>query len=127
MHILDSLLAFCAYFYWRGHGDRFSVYILKITPHNEWQLIKIIIRQHHWPLAARCWATLFHYPARQLTPSAFRIIFPRGGIALVIQLVIYGGVRLYMPALVKKIINHNTAAGLFMGTAAWRGILTPPA
>ncbi len=28
MHILDSLLAFSAYFfYWRGYGDYFSVYL----------------------------------------------------------------------------------------------------
>lgn len=31
MHILDSLLAFSAYFffYWRGYGDYFSVYLLQ--------------------------------------------------------------------------------------------------
>ncbi|HHR4952509.1 TPA: DUF350 domain-containing protein, partial [Salmonella enterica] len=44
-----------------------------------------------------------------------------GGIALVIQLLIYGCVRLYMPTLSEKIINHNVAAGLFMGTAALAG------
>ncbi|EFV8086365.1 DUF350 domain-containing protein, partial [Escherichia coli] len=44
-----------------------------------------------------------------------------GGIALVIQLLVFAGVRLYMPALSEKIINHNTAAGMFMGTAALAG------
>lgn len=30
MHILESLLAFCAYFfYWCGHGDNFSYYLFK--------------------------------------------------------------------------------------------------
>lgn len=29
MHILDALLAFCAYFYWRGNGHRISFYLLK--------------------------------------------------------------------------------------------------
>ncbi|STP22633.1 Uncharacterised protein [Escherichia coli] len=30
MHILDSLLAFSAYFfYWRGDGDYFPVYLLQ--------------------------------------------------------------------------------------------------
>ncbi|HAK9484269.1 DUF2491 family protein [Escherichia coli] len=33
----------------------------------------------------------------------------------------FAGVRLYMPALSEKIINHNTAAGMFMGTAALAG------
>ncbi|YCU14693.1 hypothetical protein A8V43_19370 [Escherichia coli] len=35
MHILDSLLAFSAYFYWRGYGDYFLFIYSKITPHNE--------------------------------------------------------------------------------------------
>ncbi|ERA32329.1 UPF0719 inner membrane protein yjfL [Escherichia coli UMEA 3899-1] len=47
--------------------------------------------------------------------------FAWGGIALVIQLLVFAGVRLYMPALSEKIINHNTAAGMFMGTAALAG------
>uniref|UniRef100_UPI00330683E8 DUF350 domain-containing protein n=1 Tax=Escherichia coli TaxID=562 RepID=UPI00330683E8 len=38
-----------------------------------------------------------------------------------IQLLVFAGVRLYMPALSEKIINHNTAAGMFMGTAALAG------
>ncbi|QUJ06735.1 hypothetical protein KCP70_14195 [Salmonella enterica subsp. enterica] len=47
--------------------------------------------------------------------------FARGGIALVIQLLIYGCVDLYV-LLSEKIINHNVlAAGLFMGTAALAG------
>lgn len=48
-------------------------------------------------------------------------LFCPGGIALVIQLLIYGCVRLYMPTLSEKIIHHNVAAGLFMGTAALAG------
>lgn len=41
MHILDALLAFCAYFF---IGTAMVIVFLfiysKITPHNEWQLIK---------------------------------------------------------------------------------------
>ena len=40
---------------------------------------------------------------------------------MLIQLLVFAGVRLYMPALSEKIINHNTAAGMFMGTAALAG------
>ncbi|EHF98260.1 hypothetical protein i01_06124 [Escherichia coli cloneA_i1] len=41
MHILDSLLAFSAYFFIGvAMGIIFLFIYSKITPHNEWQLIK---------------------------------------------------------------------------------------
>lgn len=42
MHILDALLAFCAYFFIGAAMVIAFLFIYsKITPHNEWQLIKI--------------------------------------------------------------------------------------
>ncbi len=56
MHILDALLAFCAYFFIGAAMVIVFLFIYsKITPHNEWQLIKITILRHRWPLAVRCW------------------------------------------------------------------------
>lgn len=41
MHILDALLAFCAYFFIGAAMVIVFLFIYsKITPHNEWQLIK---------------------------------------------------------------------------------------
>lgn len=47
--------------------------------------------------------------------------FAWDGITLVIQLLVFADVRLYMPALSEKIIDHNTAAGMFMEAAAPTG------
>ncbi|MCF1528508.1 DUF350 domain-containing protein, partial [Escherichia coli] len=61
------------------------------------------------------------FPSAAINAVSIPDYFAWGGIALVIQLLVFAGVRLYMPALSEKIINHNTAAGMFMGTAALAG------
>ena len=97
MHILDSLLAFSAYFFIGVAMVIIFLFIYsKITPHNEWQLIKN-------------------------NNTAASLAFSGTLLGSVIQLLVCAGVRLYMPALSEKIINHNTAAGMFMGTAALAG------
>lgn len=93
----------------------------KITPHNEWQLIK----NNNTSASLAFSGTLMGY-AIPLSSAAINAVsiadyLAWGVIALVVQLIIYGGVRLYMPALSEKIINHNIAAGLFMGSAALAG------
>ena len=122
MHILDSLLAFSAYFFIGVAMVIIFLFIYsKITPHNEWQLIK----NNNTAAALAFSGTLLGYviPLSSAAINAVSIpdYFAWGGIALVIQLLVFAGVRLYMPALSEKIINHNTAAGMFMGTAALAG------
>lgn len=54
--------------------------------------------------------------------------FARGGIALVIQLIIYGGVRLYMPALSEKLLITTPQRDYLWEPPRWReAFLTPPA
>ena len=116
MHILDSLLAFSAYFFIGVAMVIIFLFIYsKITPHNEWQLIK-----NNNTAASLAFSGI---PLSSAAINAVSIpdYFAWGGIALVIQLLVFAGVRLYMPALSEKIINHNTAAGMFMGTAALAG------
>ena len=112
MHILDSLLAFSAYFFIGVAMVIIFLFIYsKITPHNEWQLIK----NNNTAASLAFSGTLLGYviPLSSAAINAVSIpdYFAWGGIALVI----------YMPALSEKIINHNTAAGMFMGTAALAG------
>lgn len=122
MHILDALLAFCAYFFIGAAMVIVFLFIYsKITPHNEWQLIK----NNNTAASLAFSGTLLGYVI-PLSSAAINSVsipdyFAWGGIALVIQLLIYGCVRLYMPTLSEKIIHHNVAAGLFMGTAALAG------
>ena len=118
MHILDSLLAFSAYFFIGVAMVIIFLFIYsKITP----QLIK----NNNTAAALAFSGTLLGYviPLSSAAINAVSIpdYFAWGGIALVIQLLVFAGVRLYMPALSEKIINHNTAAGMFMGTAALAG------
>ncbi len=75
----------------------------KITPHNEWQLIKTITPRRHWRSAEHCWGRI---PLSSAAINAVSIpdYFAWGGIALVIQLLVFAGVRLYMPALSEKLL-----------------------
>lgn len=55
MHILDSLLAFSAYFFIGVAMVIIFLFIYsKITLHNEWQLIKNIIPRLHWRSVVHC-------------------------------------------------------------------------
>lgn len=122
MHVLNSLLAFCTYFFIGAAMVILFLFIYsKITPHNEWKLIK----NNNTSASLAFSGTLLGY-AIPLSSAAINAVsiadyLAWGVIALVVQMIIYGGVRLYMPALSEKIINHNIAAGLFMGSAALAG------
>lgn len=122
MHILGSLLAFCAYFFIGAAMTIAFLFIYsKITPHNEWQLIKNSNTAASLAFSGTMLGYIIPLSSAAINSISISDYFSWGGIALVIQLIIYGSVRLYMPALSEKIINHNTAAGLFMGTAALSG------
>lgn len=76
----------------------------KITPHNEWQLIK----NNNTAASLAFSGTLLGYviPLSSAAINAVSIpdYFAWGGIALVIQLLVFAGVRLYMPALSEKLL-----------------------
>ncbi len=55
MHILDSLLAFSAYFFIGVAMVIIFLFIYsKITPHNEWQLNQKQILRLHWRSVVHC-------------------------------------------------------------------------
>lgn len=122
MHILDALLAFSAYFF---IGVAMVVVFLfiytKVTPHDEWQLIK----DDNAAAALAVSGTLlgFVIPLSSAAINSVGILdyFIWGGVAFVVQLLIYAGVRLYMPTLGEKIANNSIAAGAFMGIFALAG------
>ncbi len=122
MHILDSLLAFSAYFFIGVAMVIIFLFIYsKITPHNEWQLIK----NNNTAAALAFSGTLLGYviPLSSAAINAVSIpdYFAWGGIALVIQLLVdsitrFCCVRLY----------HNTAAGMFMTIPQQECLWEPP-
>mgnify|MGYP000550283025 CR=1 FL=1 len=90
MHILDSLLAFSAYFFIGVAMVIIFLFIYsKITPHNEWQLIK----NNNTAAALAFSGTLLGYviPLSSAAINAVSIpdYFAWGGIALVIQLLVF--------------------------------------
>ncbi len=122
IHIWGSLLAFCAYFFiGMAMVLCFLFVYTRITPHDEWQLIK----ENNIAAALAFSGSLLGYVIPLSSAAINSVSIPDyliwGLIALVVQLVVYGGVRLYMPKLSDKIINSNIAAGMFMGAAALAG------
>ncbi len=122
MHIIDSILAFAAYFL-IGFAMVicFMFIYARITSHNEWRLI----RENNLAAALAFGGTILGYVI-PLASAAINSVSVTdfliwGAVALVVQLLIYGCVLLYMPGLSNKIVNQNHAAGVFMGTSALAG------
>ncbi|SCB86444.1 putative membrane protein [Kosakonia oryzendophytica] len=122
IHILGSLLAFGSYFFIGIAMVLFFLFVYThITPHDEWRLIK----ENNIAASLAFSGSLLGYIIPLSSAAINSVSIPDyliwGFIALVVQLMVYGGVRLYMPNLSDKIINGNTAAGVFMGAAALAG------
>jgi putative membrane protein len=122
MHILEPLLAFCSYFFIGIAMVLCFLFIYtRITAHDEWQLIK----ENNVAASLAFSGTLLGYTVPLSSAAINSVSIPDyllwGAVALVVQLLVYGGVRLYMPKLSEKIISNNISAGMFMGAAALAG------
>ena len=122
MHIFTGLIAFGTYFFIGVAMIALFMFVYTpITPHNEWQLI----RNDNVAAALAFSGSILGYVIPLSSAAVNAVSIPDyliwGVIALIVQIMIYGCVRLYMPKLSEKIINHNIAAGLFMGTASMAG------
>ncbi|MEG5549176.1 DUF350 domain-containing protein [Enterobacter wuhouensis] len=120
--MLSSLFAFLSYFL---TGLAMTVIFLfiysKITSHDEWKLIK----ENNLAAAAAFSGTLLGYVIPLSSAAVNSVSMPDyliwGCVALIVQLLVYGCVRIYMPNISEKIVNRHYAAGLFMGMAALAG------
>lgn len=122
MHILESLLAFCSYFFIGVAMVLCFLFIYtRITAHDEWQLIK----EDNAAASLAFSGTLLGYIVPLSSAAINSVSIPDyllwGAVALVVQLLVYGGVRLYMPKLSEKITRNSVSAGVFMGSAALAG------
>ncbi|WP_312983865.1 DUF350 domain-containing protein [Atlantibacter sp.] len=122
MNVFIGLSAFCTYFFIGvGMVAMFLFIYTRITPHNEWQLIK----NDNLAAALAFSGSILGYMIPLSSAAINAVSVPDyliwGLVALIVQLLVYGCVRMYMPKLSEKIINGNLAAGLFMGTAALAG------
>ncbi|GJL36869.1 DUF350 domain-containing protein [Enterobacter hormaechei] len=122
MHTVDALLAFCSYFF---IGTAMAICFLfiysRITQHDEWGLIK----NNNIAASLSLSGSLLGYVVPLSSAAINSVSIPDyliwGVIALIVQLLIYAGVRLYMPKFSDYIVDNNVAVGLFMGGAALAG------
>lgn len=122
MHMLDSLLAFCAYFFIGAAMVIIFLFIYsRITAYDELKLI----RHNNISASLAFSGSLLGYVTPLSSAAVNSVSIPDylawGVIALIVQLLVYGGVRLYIPRLGEKINEQNIAAGLVMGAAALAG------
>lgn len=122
MHIMEALLAFCAYFF---TGLAMVIVFLfvytRITPHDEWQEIKGDNTAASLALSGALLGYVIPLASAVINSVSLADYLAWGGIALVVQLLIYAGVRIYIPTLSAKITGRSLSTGLFMGTAAVAG------
>ncbi|EMB4322279.1 DUF350 domain-containing protein [Pluralibacter gergoviae] len=122
MHIMEALLAFCSYFF---TGLAMVIVFLfiytRITPHDEWQEIKADNTAASLALSGALLGYIIPLASAVINSVSLSDYLVWGAIALVVQLLVYGGVRIYIPGLSAKITGRNTSTGLFMGTAAVAG------
>lgn len=122
MHILDSLLAFCAYLFTGAAMVIIFLFIYShITAYDELKLI----RNNNISASLAFSGSLLGYVTPLSSAAVNSVSIPDylawGGIALIVQLLVYGCVRLYIPLLGDKINEQNIAAGLVMGASALAG------
>ena len=122
MQTFHGLMAFCAYFFiGLAMINCFMFIYTRITAHDEWKLIK----ENNSAAAITFGGAILGYVVPRASAAINSVSITDyliwGAIALVVQLIIYGGVRLYMPKLSEKIINRNVAAAIFMGVASLAG------
>nr|WP_202632497.1 DUF350 domain-containing protein [Cronobacter malonaticus] len=115
-------MAFCAYFFiGLAMINCFMFIYTRITAHDEWKLIK----ENNSAAAITFGGAILGYVVPLASAAINSVSIADyliwGAIALVVQLIIYGGVRLYMPKLSEKIIDRNVAAAIFMGVASLAG------
>ncbi|MCL2893964.1 DUF350 domain-containing protein [Brenneria tiliae] len=122
MIIVSALLAFASYFFIGFVMVLAFLFIYtRVTPHDEWTLIK----QNNGAAAVGFAGALIGYviPLASAAVNSVSLVdyITWGIVALVIQLVIYGAVRLYMPAISQRIQHNEVASGVFLCTASLGG------
>ncbi|RLM19056.1 hypothetical protein BIY29_17235 [Brenneria alni] len=122
MIIVTALLAFAAYFFIGFVMVLAFLFIYtRVTPHDEWTLIKA----NNSAAAIGFAGALIGYviPLASAAVNSVSLVdyIIWGIVALVIQLLIYGAVRIYLPGLSQHIQKNEVASGVFLCTASLGG------
>ena len=116
MATLHSLLAFASYFLTSGALVLIFLFIYtRITPHNEWRLIK----ENNLAATSGFIGALLGYiiPLASVAINSVNLLdyLVWGAVALVVQLLVFTAVRLFMSDISRRIEDNHLSAGLFLG------------
>lgn len=116
MATLYLLLAFGSYFLTSIAMVLIFLFIYtRITPHNEWRLIKENNLAATWGFIGALLGYII--PLASVAINSINLVdyLVWGAVALVIQLIVFTAVRLFMRDISQRIEENSVAAGLFLG------------
>ncbi|MCP2230729.1 MULTISPECIES: DUF350 domain-containing protein [Erwinia] len=116
MATLYLILAFGSYFLTSIAMVLIFLFIYtRITPHNEWRLIKENNLAATWGFIGALLGYII--PLASVAINSINLVdyLVWGAVALVIQLIVFTAVRLFMRDISQRIEDNSVAAGLFLG------------
>lgn len=116
MATLYLILAFGSYFLTSIAMVLVFLFIYtRITPHNEWRLIKENNLAATWGFIGALLGYII--PLASVAINSINLVdyLVWGAVALVIQLIVFTAVRLFMRDISQRIEENSVAAGLFLG------------
>ncbi len=116
MATLYLILAFGSYFLTSIAMVLVFLFIYtRMTPHNEWRLIKENNLAATWGFIGALLGYII--PLASVAINSINLVdyLVWGAVALVIQLIVFTAVRLFMRDISQRIEDNSVAAGLFLG------------
>ncbi len=122
MATFHLLIAFGSYFLTSCAMVLIFLFIYtRITPHNEWRLIK----ENNLAASLGFVGALLGYiiPLASVAINSVNLLdyVVWGAVALVVQLLVFGLARIYMPKISQHIEDNHLAVGLFLGGVSLAG------
>ncbi|MBD2824423.1 DUF350 domain-containing protein [Xenorhabdus szentirmaii] len=116
MESLPLFIVFSSYFFIGCAMVLIFLFIYThITPHNEWRLIK----ENNQAAAIAFIGAFIGYISPLASAAVHAVsIFDYliwGVIALIVQLLVFGAAKIYMPKISQRIENNELAVGIFLG------------
>ncbi|MCG8707370.1 DUF350 domain-containing protein [Brenneria sp. 4F2] len=122
MTMVSALLAFASYFFIGFVMVLAFLFIYtRVTPHDEWKLIKANNSAAAIGFSGALVGYIIPLASAAVNSVSLLDYITWGIVALVIQLLIYGVVRLYLPGIGRHIQDNQIAAGVFLCTASLGG------
>lgn len=122
MDILSALAAFASYFF---SGFAMALVFLfvytRITPHDEWALIKADNQAAAFGFVGACLGYVIPLASAAINSVSLLDYLLWGVVALVVQLLLFAAVKIYMPRISDKIESNHVAAGIFLGGVSISG------